>query len=153
MPTRFSGARAAFTPATNKDNWTFTCNSAMLKITTISWGGRTLQSSPYRTRWVRPASAPVGSATTLSLQGYNPAVSTSGLLQHTWSTTEPTLPAEPINLFAVDWNAQGGEGFLNLPRNSFWNTDGAAGGFAYLSCRNVQGVDASSSHYGLIVEE
>ena len=155
MPATFTAVRGAFTPSTTNDNWTLQANSGFLGVVrSIGWGGRTQQSTAYRTRWAYPSAAPTGAGTTMTVQSTNPAQPATVSCISTYATTQPTLPAEPIGLHSVDWNGQGGEGVLNFPRRMGWVVAFVSGGVnQYLSCRNVVGTDASGSDYWVIWEE
>ena len=154
MAATFTAVRGAFTPSLTNDNWILLAGS-FARVTRIGWGGRLQQSTAYRTRWCYPSVLPTGSQTQLSVQSSNPAVAQQSIAASAFSTTQPGLPAEPSNLFAIDWNAQGGEGVLALPNRSGWvavirsSIDLAS----LICCRNVVGTDANGSDYWLTWEE
>lgn len=155
MPT-FSGGNGAFTPSTSNDNWTLLAGTAgqIGKVVSFNWGGRMTTSTGYRTRWVRPTTAGSGAATALTLGYAQPNYTTADLvLASTFATTQPVLPVDPAgNLYAQDWNAQGGVGAIVLPlANPWWIIDGLLQ--SQLSCRNVAGTDANGSTYGVTWEE
>jgi YD repeat-containing protein len=155
MPT-FSGGNGAFTPATTNDNWTLEAvgTGVFLKVVEIGWGGRLTTSTGYRTRWTRPTAAGTGARTAITIAVGQPNyVTAAGLLTSTYASTQPTLAADPAgNLWAQDWNAQGGVGVIAFPlANPWWVSTGVLQ--ASLSCRNIAGVDASGSSYHVTWEE
>lgn len=155
MPATFTASRGAFTPSLSADNWTLqTEPTTMAFVRRISWGGRTSNSSPYRTRWCIPAVAPSGSPTFLSQVASNHGVSTVVRAVSAYATTAATLPAESSNLFAQDWNAQGGEGELCFARSKAWviMALNAQTVNSFLCCRNTQGADANASEYSVTWE-
>lgn len=161
MPATFTAVRGAFTPSLTNDNYTLhgvgLLDGVVCVVRSIGWGGRTQQSISYRTRWVHPSSGSIGSATNLTVQSSNPAQTNVLACASTFATTQPTLPAEPENLFAVDWNTQGGEGVLNLHRAHGWRVIApnfiASRQQGQISCRNVVGTDANGSDYWVTWEE
>lgn len=155
MPT-YSGGNGAFTPSTSNDNWTLDAGTAgyTARIVSFGWGGRVTVSTGYRTRWTRPTAAGTGSKTALTIANADPMYTAPLLtLSSTFATTQPTLAADPAgNLWAQDWNAQGGVGLVTLPLNNQWIiTNGLLQG--ELSCRNVAGTDASGSSYHVTWQE
>lgn len=153
MPS-FNASNGAFTPATNQDNYTLDMQTAgvFARATMVSWGGSATTSTGYRTRWTRPTVVGSSTFTAITLAANNPNYASAGARFGTFATA-PTLAADPGgNLFATDWNAQGGEGLLVLPlAQPWWFVFGAA--TQQLSCRNTKGTDASLSSYGLTWEE
>lgn len=153
MPS-FSGGQGAFTPATGNDNWTLdalTTAVASIKVTMISWGGSNSSSNGYRTRWTRASTLGVGAGTAITTQPDNPSYAASAAsLFSTYATTQPVLPADPNNLFAIDWNNQGGSGVIIHPLQQPWYAI-ANGGVnkQEINCRNTKGTDASLSSYTL----
>jgi len=125
----------AFSPGTGGGAGTA---GAMGKVKYVSWGGRGLTSTGYRTRWARTTTDPTGAGTALTV-----------------ATTNPTIPADPsTNLFAMDWNLLGGGGILVLPIGSEWTiVSSATAGTGYIVCQNVAGTDANSSTYGVQWQE
>ena len=155
MPT-FTAGNGAFTPSTTNDNWTLDAvgTGVFGKIIAIGWGGRLTTSTGYRTRWVRPTAAGTGGKTALTIGFHQPNYTTAAFTAtSTYATTQPTLPADPAgNLWAQDWNAQGGVGMIVLPlANPWWVSTGVLQGA--FSCRNIAGTDASGSSYEVTWEE
>jgi len=155
MPT-FEGGNGAFTPSTTNDCWTLDFGvtaGTFGKITMIGWGGRLTTSTGYRTRWTRPTAAGTGTRTNITLQYAQPNyIAAGGVLTSTYGTAQPTLPADPSNLWSQDWNAQGGVGAIALPLNNpWWAVNGVLQGS--ISCRNVAGTDANGSEYSVQWEE
>lgn len=144
----FSGGNGAFTPSTTADNWVLDANTAgdVGKVVAIGWGGRLTTSTGYRTRWARPSTNATGTFTSLNPQAGTPGASPT--CQLGTFATNTTLPADPANLFAQDWNAHGGLGYVVLPLASPWYVvSSATAGHQQIACRNVAGVDASGSNY------
>jgi hypothetical protein len=162
MPT-FNFNNGSFTPNITQTNagqdcWSLDAGAAagsFGKIVEFNWGGRLTTSTGYRTRWVRPTAAGTGTRTAGTLQSSNPNYATAQLvplLNGGYATLQPALPADPIALYAQDWNAQGGVGAIVLPlANPWWVVNGVLQGT--ISCRNIAGVDPSGSTYGTIWEE
>lgn len=147
----FSANQGAHTPSTTQDNWTLEADGAgeVGMVSSIGWGGRLTTSTGYRTRWVRPSTAGSGIFTAVgAIQGEGPNVAATALLRFGTFATAPTLPADPAALHAQDWNGHGGLGYIVLPLATPWYViNGVSAG--QLSCRNVAGVDASGSSYGV----
>jgi hypothetical protein len=62
------------------------------------------------------------------------------------------------NLFSVDWNSQGCEGYINLPGARGWImfiSVGTGGNTTdkVVSCRNTQGVGVNETEYSLAWED
>lgn len=156
MAQSYSGGNGAFTPSTTADNWTLDLSAQayyQARVVAIACGGSNTSSAGYRTRWTRPTGAGSGSVTGLTL-GYGDPNYTSahGALNSAYATP-PTLAADPAgNLFAVDWNNQGGQIVLTLPLADQWLVIGGVL-TGQLSCRNTKGTDASLSSYQVIWEE
>ncbi len=153
---QFAGGNGAFTPATTNDCWTLQATAAgqMGKIKSFGWGGRGTTSIGYRTRWVRPTTDPTGAATTITASRTSPLVAPLLTLASTYATTQPTLPADPIALWAQDWNVQGGGGVVILPIGGEWFCIfSATAGHSLVSCRNIAGTDANLSSYDVTWEE
>lgn len=151
-----AGQGGTYTPSTTNDNFTLYANSAgnMGKVKMIGWGGRGTSLVGYRTRWVRPTTNPTGAGTGITAQSSNPTAAAVCLVASTFATTQATLAADPINLFAQDWNVQGGGGAIVLPIGGEWFVvNSATAGHGYISCRNTAGVDANLSEYTLQWEE
>jgi len=153
MPTYTSG-NGAFTPATNQDNYTVDSQTAGVfgKVVAIGWGGSGTSSVGYRTRWVRPTTIGSSTFTALTAGFHQPNYVTFGSRFGTFLTA-PVLPADPAgNLWANDWNVQGGVGLIVMPlANPWFFVNGILTG--QISCRNTKGVDASLSSYEGTVEE
>jgi|SRR5215831_6839218 len=153
MPT-FTSGNGAFTPATNQDNWTLDSQTSgvFAKVVAFGWGGRLTTSTGYRTRWTRPTTIGSSTFTALVLSAQQPNYATAGARVGTFATA-PVLASDPGgNLWAQDWNAQGGVGAIVLPlANPWWIVNGILTG--QISCRNIAGVDASGSSYEVTWEE
>lgn len=153
MPTYTSG-NGAFTPSTSTDNWTLDSQTAGVfgKVVAVGWGGRLTTSTGYRTRWTRPTGAASGAFTALTNAYHQPNYVTFGSRTGTFATPA-TLAADPGgNLWAQDWNAQGGVGDIIHPlANPWWFVNGVLQG--QISCRNIAGTDANGSSYEVTVEE
>jgi hypothetical protein len=150
----FSAQNGAFTPATNTDNYTLDADTAgdVGKVKMISWGGRGTTSTGYRTRWTRPSTN--ASSTFTSLVPVSSAPTVAVTCRCGTFATAATLPSDPSNLFAIDWNVLGGGGVIVLPIGGEWIvTNSATAGHQQISCRNVAGTDASLSSYGIQWEE
>lgn len=159
MPTMTSG-NGAFTPSTSADNWTWDTQSANIfgKVVAIGWGGRLTTSTNYRTRWTRPTAAATGTFTALTSAFHQPNYTAGSFGSRVGTfTNQPTLIGDPAgNLWAQDWNAQGGVGMIVMPlANPWWCVGaGAAGALqGQISCRNVAGTDANGSSYEVTIEE
>jgi hypothetical protein len=157
MPTMTSG-NGAFTPSTSADNWVWDLNTAGVfgKVIAIGWGGRLTTSTAYRTRWTRPTSAASGTFTALTSAYHQPNYTSFGSRVGTFSNAA-TLPADPGgNLWAQDWNAQGGVGMVVMPlANPWWGVGPTQTGplQGQIACRNIQGTDANGSSYECSIEE
>lgn len=158
MPS-FAGGNGAFTPSTTNDNWTLDAQAStgvFARVTQISWGGSNTSSNGYRTRWTRPSTLGTGALTQVTLAYNNPNYTTAAAaLVSTYGTAQPALTTDPgNNLFAIDWNNQGGSGILVLPLAQPWFILGNGGANKQqLSCRNTKGTDASLSSYNVAWEE
>ena len=155
MPT-FSGGNGQFTPSTSNDNWTLDAvgTGVFGKVVMFGWGGSGTTSSGYRTRWTRATSAGTGSKTALTIAYQQPNYTTAAFtLTATFGSTQPTLATDPSgNLWAEDWNVQGGTGVIVLPlANPWWVATGVLQ--SELNCRNTKGTDASLSSYNVTWEE
>jgi hypothetical protein len=165
MPT-FNGNNGAFTPTTTNPaaggaangNWNLLAGTAgqFGKVVQIAWGGRLTTSTGYRTRWGRPSGTAVaGAASAFTGQpiASQPNYTAAGFtFVQQWATTNPTLPADPQNLYAQDWNAQGGVGVIVFPlANPWWIVNGILQ--SIITCLNVAGTDANGSSYGVTWEE
>jgi hypothetical protein len=153
MPT-YTGGNGAFTPSTSQDNYTVDSQSAGVfgKVISIGWGGSGTSSVGYRTRWTRPTTIGSGAFTSLVPAYHQPNYTTFGSRIGTFATV-PVLGADPgANLWANDWNVQGGVGLITLPlANPWFFVNGVLTG--QVSCRNTKGTDASLSSYEATVEE
>jgi YD repeat-containing protein len=153
MPTLTCG-NGAFTPATNQDNWTLDSQTSGVfgKVVAIGWGGRMTTSTGYRTRWTRPTTGGSSTFTALTNAYHQPNYTSFGARIGTFATA-PTLASDPAgNLWAQDWNAQGGVGAIVMPlANPWWIVNGILQG--QISCRNIAGTDANGSSYEVTYEE
>lgn len=150
----FNGGIGAFTPSTDSDNWTLFADGAgdLGAVVSIGWGGRLTTSTGYRTRWCRPSVNGTTVSASLSLEANNPG--SANLCTLVKLVTAPTLPADPRNLHAQDWNAHGGLGFVVLPLASPWFVvNSSTAGQGQISCRNVAGTDANGSNYTVSWQE
>jgi len=154
---QFTVNRGSFTPvahATQADNWVFTAITVGIigKVKMFFWGGRGLTSTGYRTRWGRVNNTAVTPAA-LTAAAANP--NATALCSVNTYTTQATLAADPIGLFAQDWNVLGGGGAIVLPIGGEWLVAGGALGTAFnqIACGNIAGAVASESSYGLTWEE
>lgn len=153
MPTMTAG-NGAFTPSTTQDNWTWDTQTAGVfgKVVAIGWGGRLTTSTNYRTRWFRPATSATGTFTTLSPAYHQPNYTSFGSRIGTFVTSSTAQTDPGGNLWAQDWNAQGGVGMIVMPlANPWWGVNGVLQG--QICCRNVSGTDANGSSYEITVEE
>lgn len=153
MPS-FAANNGAFTPSTSQDNYTVDSQTAGVfgKIVMINWGGRLTTSTGYRTRWTRPTTIGSSTFTALTLAYEQPNYTSAGARCGTFATA-PVLASDPAgNLFATDWNAQGGVGVVVHPlADPWWFVNGVLTG--QISCRNIAGTDAAGSSYGVKWEE
>lgn len=153
MPT-YTGGNGAFTPSLASDNYTIDSQSAGVfgKVIAIGWGGRLTTSTGYRTRWTRPTGGASGAFTNLTPAFHQPNFTTFGSRIGTFATPA-TLAADPAgNLWAQDWNSQGGIGLVVMPlANPWWFVNGILTG--QISCRNIAGTDSNASSYEATVEE
>lgn len=153
MPTYTSG-NGAFTPSTSQDNWTLDAQTAGVfgKVVAIGWGGSLTTSTAYRTRWTRPTTIGSSTFTALTNAYHQPNYTSVGSRVGTFATA-PVLASDPAgNLWAQNWNAQGGVGMIVMPlANPWWISQGILTG--QISCRNIQGTDASGSSFEVTIEE
>lgn len=161
MPS-FAGGQGggSFQPSTTNDNWTLDAQGTtgvFARVTQVSWGGSNTSSNGYRTRWTRASTLGTGAGTAITNIANNPNYTTpAAALFSTYATTQPTLVADPgANLYATDWNNQGGSGILILPLAQPWWILGAGGvNKQELNCRNTKGTDAGAlSSYNVAWEE
>lgn len=160
MPT-FNAGNGAFTPSTSTGaaaagNWTLDAvgTGVFGKVISVGWGGRLTTSTGYRTRWTRPTTAGSGTKTALTIGFAQPNYTTAAFTATaSYATTNPVSATDPAgNLYATDWNAQGGLGILIHPlANPWWVATGVLQGS--LTCQNVAGNDASGSSYQVCWEE
>ncbi len=155
MPTMTAG-NGVFTPSINTDNWCWDTQTAGVfgKVVAIGWGGRLTTSTAYRTRWARPLNACTGTFTALTSAYHQPNY-TSGTFGSRIGTFTNSggLPVDPGgNLWAQDWNAQGGVGMIVMPlANPWWAVNGVLNG--QICCRPVVGLDPNGSSYEVTIEE
>ena len=156
MPTMTSG-NGAFTPSTSSDNWTWDTQTAGVfgKVVAIGWGGRETTSTNYRTRWTRPTTVASGTFTALTSAFHQPNYTSFGSRVGTFSIVGLVTADPGNNLWAQDWNGQGGVGMIVMPlANPWWGVFGiTAGAGQQISCRNVAGTTASASSYEVTIEE
>lgn len=144
----YGGGNGAFKPATNQDSWVLDADTAgdTAHITEIGWGGRLTASTGYRTRWSRPTTNAASTFTSLAPQAKTP--NSTPLCRLGTFATAATLAADPSNLYATDWNAHGGIGFVAMPIAQPWLVvNSATAGHGQVTCRNVAGTDANGSSY------
>lgn len=156
MPS-FAGGNGAFTPSVTVGNWHLDASATtgiLARVTQISWGGSNASSNGYRTRWTRPSANGV-TATAITLAYNNPNYTTAGAALNSSYSTNPTWTADPgNNLYATDWNNQGGSGILVLPlAQPWWILGNGGNNKQQLSCVNTKGVDAGLSSYNVAWEE
>ena len=151
-----SGTTATFTPTAS----TTTLNSWVLTVTTVgqtarvkmfNWGGASLTSTAYVTRWARVNNTPA-TPTALLIGSTNPIAAPMATC-NIYAT--PATGAADNNLFRQSWNLLGGGGGIVLPIGGEWTVVGGALGTAFnqIGCGNITGTDANSSNYGLQWEE
>jgi hypothetical protein len=155
---QFSAGNSNFTVvahATNANNWGLQTATVghTAKIKMINWGGSSLTSTGYRTRWGRWATTTPVTPTVLAATSNNNSVSNVA----TCSTfaTPGALAAEPSGLYQQNWNSLGGGGGIVLPIGGEWIISGGALGTAYsqILCGNTAGAEANLSNYGVSWEE
>lgn len=148
-----SGTTNTFTPTastTTLNSWVLTVLTVgqMAQIKMFNWGGDSLTSTAYVTRWARVSNTP--------------ATPTALLIANTGSTTVTPQATCNIygtvatgtadnNLFKQPWNLLGGGGAIVLPIGGEWTVVGGALGTAFnqIGCGNITGADANASGYGL----
>jgi len=153
----FNVQRGSFTPvahATQADNWVLTAITVGIvgRVKMFQFGGRSLTSTGYRTRWGRVNNTPV---TPAALAQANANPNTVALCSVNTYTTQATLAADPAALFADDWNSLGGGAIVNLPFGGEWMIVGGALGTAFnqIACGNIAGAEAGLTSYGVAWEE
>lgn len=154
---QFTVNRGSFTPvahATQADNWVLSAITVGIigKVKMFGWGGRGTTSTGYRTRWGRVTNT-AATPTALTATAANP--NAVALCSVNTYATQATLGADPIGLFAQDWNVLGGGGIVVLPIGGEWMVAGGALGtlFNQIACGNIAGADASLSSYEVTWEE
>lgn len=158
MPS-FAGGNGNFTPSTTNDNYTLDAQTTVggpIRVTMVGWGGSNTSSNGYRTRWTRATTLGSGTLTQITAAGNNPSFTTSAsALVSAYGTAQPVLAADPgANLYATDWNNQGGSGILVLPiAQAWWLVANGGVSKQQLSCRNTKGTDANLSSYQIMWEE
>lgn len=155
--TTFNATNGAFVPSLTNDNLTLDMTGQtylVARVMMVTWGGSNTSSAGYRTRWTRPTTGGTGAKTSITIASMDPNYNTAGAtVQSTYGTSQPVLAADPgANLYATDWNNQGGTGQVILPQNNPWVI---VGGIltGQLSCRNTKGTDASLSSYTIYWDE
>lgn len=153
----FNVQRGSFTPvahATQADNYVLSALTVgiIAKVKMFEFGGRSLTSTGYRTRWGRVNNTPA-TPTALNIAPANP--NTVALCSVNTYGTQATLAADPTALFAQDWNSLGGGAIVNLPFGGEWMVAGGALGTAFnqIACGNIAGAEASLTSYGIAWEE
>ena len=154
MPTMTAG-NGQFTPNVTLSNYNWdvsTTSGGFGKAVAIAWGGSATTSTGYRTRWYRPTTVEGGTFTALTSGFHQPNYVTFTSRVGTW-TGGGVAPADPAgNLFATDFNSQGGVGMIVMPlANPWWLVNGVLTG--QIACRNTKGTDASLTSYEITVEE
>lgn len=150
--------RAAGTASsTNLNNFGLTIVTVgnLGKVKLISWGGGDTSLISYSSRWARPNNTP---ATPTSIM--TPVITSGGgaaavATFNTYSTAPASATQPAGNLFAQDWNSQGGGGVVVLPIGGEWFFPGAAlasASFCMIACGNVTGASANTS-FGIQWEE
>lgn len=148
----FYGGNGAFTPATNADNYVLDADAVgdCGRVKSISWGGRQTTAgsgNAYRTRWTRPTTNATSTFTSLT-PGSGPPTAAATCRLGTFATAA-VLATDPAgNLWAVDWNSFGGGGAIIFNDADAWQiVFGATAGLQQIACRNVAGVEASTTSY------
>ena len=154
---QFTASQGSFTPvanATQANNWVLSALTVGItaKVKMFGWGGRGTTSTGYRTRWGRVNNT-AATPTALTLGNANP--NAVALCSVNTYTTQATLAADPIALWAQDWNVTGGGGMVVLPFGGEWIVVGGALGtlFNQIACGNIAGADAGLSSYDVTFEE
>lgn len=153
----FNVQRGSFTPvahATQADIHVLTALTAGIigKVKMFQFGGRSLVSTGYRTRWGRVNNTPA-TPSVLPIATANP--NAVALCSVNTYVTQATLAADPAALFAQDWNSLGGGGIVNLPFGGEWMIAGGALGTAFnqIACGNIAGGEAGVTSYGIAWSE
>jgi len=163
MPT-FTATHYSFTPSawsiSSTPNWCLDSvgTGVFGKVTMIGWGGDGTTSTGYSTRWIRPTTAGTGAKTSVFV-GWNQPNYTVPAFTCTasYGTSQPIVgvvggAAASAELWAQNWNVQGGVGIIVHPlANPWWVATGVLQGA--LECQNVSGVDANLSSYSVSWEE
>lgn len=147
-----SGTPNTFTPVAS----TTEINAWVLSVLTVgqmalvkmfNWGGASLTSTPYVTRWARVSNTPA-TPTARLIAAANPI--TSPLASVNTYGTAATATADN-SLFKQAWNLLGGGGGIVLPIGGEWMVAGGALGTAFnqIGCGNITGADANASSYGV----
>ncbi len=153
MPTYTSG-NGAFTPSLSSDIWVWDTQSSgqFGKIVAIGWGGSEVTSSAYRTRWTRPSTAALGTFTALTSAFHSPNFITFGTRVGTFNTVSLQASDPAGNLWAQNWNGQGGVGMIVMPlANPWWAVNGILQ--SQIICKTITGVGGSTTSYEVTVEE
>lgn len=160
MPTFTAGKQPATITANaggaaQQSNYTLHTTTAGTfgKVIAVGWGGSLTTSTGYRTRWVRPTTFNAAGATAITIGYHQPNYTTAAFVCADSFTTQPTPPTDPAgNLYATNWNGQGGLGILIMPlANPWWITQSILNGA--IGCWNVSGSDANASSYEVTWEE
>ena len=151
-----SGTPNTFTPtasATQMSNWVLGVATVgqFAQVKMFNWGGASLTSTAYVTRWARITNTPSGALTAYLIQDTGSStVTPQATIGAVYATTQATSTAD-ANLFKQPWNLLGGGGGIVLPIGGEWTMVGGALGtlFSLIGCGNITGADANSSGYGV----
>lgn len=159
MPT-FNANHSSFTPSATAlsptPNWCLDAvgTGVFGKVVMFSWGGSETTSTSYATRWVRPTTAGTGAKTAITIGFSQPNYTTAAFTATaSYATSQPIIPAASVgDLWAENWNGQGGVGAIALPLNNPWYVSTGVLVSA-LECVNVTGTGAATTSYGVVWEE
>lgn len=142
----YEGSRLQFTPSTTNDNFTLDPGTTHVGyVLEVWWGGSITTSTGFETRVARSSGA-AGAGTAGNVAKSNPLNGTQVIVFNTtYATTQPTLDAG--DLWAEDWNPDGGVIRYHCAPNEEWVISGLAGSKT-ISCRNSVGTTASSMNAG-----
>jgi hypothetical protein len=148
-----------FTPVastTQMSNWNIQVNTVgqFAQVKMFNWGGASLTSTAYVTRWARISNTPVTAGGAYPIQNTGSSTVTPQATVNIYTGTPATATADS-NLFKQAWNLLGGGGGIVLPIGGEWKMMGGALGtaFSQIGCGNITGADANASSYGLQWEE
>lgn len=147
-----SGTPNTFTPTastTTLANWVLSVTTVgqFAQIKAFGWGGASLTSTAYVTRWSRVSNTPVTPSAYLIANTGSTTVTpqaTCGIF-----TGTPATGTADNNLWKQAWNLLGGGGAIVLPIGGEWTVVGGALGTAFnqIGCGNITGADANASGY------